>query len=148
MRRSREPGKSILPPPRHRAHPSRPAWGLPLRCKLPLLLGTRDRRKYSRHSSYSCKKDHALRFAIRNRHTSPGRRSDAGPRLHRECHLPLREPRLRRNSDRPPRLDWRQPELISRSLFRGHSRMPRQIALMKPPVKNLIMRIPEQLQRT
>src|SRR4029077_2309527 len=28
MRRSREPDKSTLPPPRHRAHTSRLAWGL------------------------------------------------------------------------------------------------------------------------
>jgi hypothetical protein len=35
-------------------------------------------------------------------------------------------------------LNWRQPELISRSLFRQHSRMPRQIALINPPVTNLI----------
>jgi hypothetical protein len=35
-------------------------------------------------------------------------------------------------------LNWRQPELISRSLFRKHSRMKKQIALINPPVTNLI----------
>jgi|ERR1700687_666068 len=51
MRRSQEPGKSTLPPPRHRAHPSRLSMGVYLlRCVLPLLLRTRDPRKYSRYS--------------------------------------------------------------------------------------------------
>ena len=35
MHRSRELGKSILPPPPHRARPRRLAWGLPPRCVLP-----------------------------------------------------------------------------------------------------------------
>jgi len=34
MRRSQEAGKSTLPQPPHRAHPSRLAWGLPLSCVL------------------------------------------------------------------------------------------------------------------
>jgi hypothetical protein len=35
MRRSRELGKSTLPQPPHRAHPSYPAWGLTSRFALP-----------------------------------------------------------------------------------------------------------------
>jgi YVTN family beta-propeller protein len=69
----------------------------------------------------------------------PLRMLDAGAR---ERHLPLREARLRRNPDRPRLPKLRQPELISRSLLRQHSRKERQITLNNPWVTNLIREFP------
>jgi hypothetical protein len=39
-------------------------------------------------------------------------------------------------------LNWRQLESMSRSLFSQHSRMPRQIALINPPVTDLVREFP------
>jgi hypothetical protein len=58
------------------------------------------------------------------------------PRVRRECHFPSGKPASKGILIGLDCLSWRQPELINRSRFRQHSRMPRQIALVSPPVTN------------